>query len=213
MKNLVLFWGWTRNEVSYKSLIDAAPKDWKIYQISFADIAPGGNRNNFQQNILDFFKKNNLSKACVMGQSLGGAFAIEFACHNPDKVEHLYLVDSEGIYGEESLAKMTKNLLLSTSMYASKKAFENFKAVYRLLRNPIQNGRLAHYGHHANLEQEAKMLKVSTTILWGEKDNLTPIWQGQKLHSLIKNSKLVLLKDMDHDWILHRPELFWESIS
>lgn len=212
MQNLVVFWGWTRNDTSYKPLVKIAPPGWNIYQISFEELAPNGKRDNFQKHVIEFLDKNNLSKVSIMGQSLGGAFALEFASFHPERVECLYLVDSEGVYGGESLIQMGKNLLVSTSMYASKKAVENTRAVYRLIRNPIQNIKLARYGHYANLQQEAQKVIVPTTILWGEKDHLTPLWQGRKLHELIQNSKLITLQNMDHDWILHQPELFWQNI-
>lgn len=193
MKNLVIFGGWGRNEKSYQGLINNALEGWKIYYISNPEFIPN-------------------KRFYLLGHSLGGVLALEFACHHLDMVEKLFLVDSEGIYGHESLPQVLRNFLKTHTLQGKKKAGENLKAIYRILRRPVFHFKLAHFAHHANMEEEAKAIKVPTIILWGEKDHLTPLWQGEKLHGLIKGSKLVVLKDMYHDWILLHPELFWQNI-
>lgn len=193
MKNLVIFGGWARNEISYQGLINNAPAGWKVYYISNPELLPN-------------------KRFYLLGHSLGGALALEFVCHHPDMVEKLFLVDSEGIYGQESLAQTVKNFFQTHALHGRKKAHENIKALFRTLRRPILHYKLAHFAHHADMKEKAKRIKVSTTILWGEKDHLTPLWQGERLHKLIKGSKLVVLKDMDHDWILHSPYLFWKNV-
>lgn len=210
--NLVLFWGWSRDARSYQGLLDSAPANWKIFIISYEELIPNGKIDDFDENAIKFLEKNNLNKFNLMGHSLGGALALEFAYHHPQKVQKLYLVDSEGIYEQASLPKLVANFFKSQSLYGKKKSLENIKALYRALKNPKLHYKLAHFAHHANLQEEAKSIKVPTIILWGEQDHLTPLWQGQKLHDLINGSKFVILKGMDHDWVLHSPELFWKNI-
>lgn len=148
-----------------------------------------------------------------MGHSLGGALALEFAYHQPQMVERLFLVDSEGVYGAENIFQLTSNFFRSHTSHVRRKAVENIKAIYRIARKLMLHLRLAHYAHHIDLQKEAREMKVPTTILWGEQDHLTPLWQGQALHQAIPGSKLIILKEMDHDWILHSPELFWENVN
>ena len=148
-----------------------------------------------------------------MGHSLGGSLALKFAYHYPDKVEHLYLVDSEGIYGHETLPQLIRNFIRSNLNRQGSRDMKNISDLLKVFKKPILHFKLAHFAHYVDLQKEANSLKVPTTILWGEKDHLTPLWQGQRLHELIKGSKLIVLKDMDHDWILHSPELFWQNVT
>lgn len=211
-KNLLILGGWGRNEKSYQHLIVSTPPDIKIYFISYEDLIPNGQIDGFNERVLEFLDKNNLDKFYLMGHSLGGALALEFSYHNPGRVEELILIDSAGIYGQETISQALKSFFKSHTLHGKKKALENIKALYRIIRKPLLHYKLAHFAHHIDLQQEAKTIKIPTIILWGEKDYLTPLWQGQKLHELIKGSKLIVLKGMDHDWILHSPELFWQNI-
>jgi len=72
--------------------------------------------------------------------------------------------------------------------------------------------RLAQFAHNIDIQRQAQELKTPTVIIWGEKDRIVPLWQGQKLHELIPNSKFLILKDMDHDWVIYNPEKFWQNI-
>lgn len=44
--------------------------------------------------------------------------------------------------------------------------------------------------------QNYKQIKSPALIIWGDKDTVTPLWQGQNLNSLILNSKLVTLSNI-----------------
>ncbi|MDO8503947.1 MAG: alpha/beta hydrolase [bacterium] len=211
-QNLVAFWGWTRTEQTYKKLVESAPKDWRVLAISYEDLLPKGDINAFQGAVLKFLEDNALKEVNLVGHSLGGALAIEFAYHHPEKVKRLYLLDSEGVYGHETIREVIRILMTHAAPGQKKMGKENIKAFYRALRKPFWYAKLAHFAHHAHLYEEASALRVPTVIIWGEKDDLTPLWQGQKLNEWIPGSRLVVLKDMDHDWIIHSPELFWENI-
>jgi pimeloyl-ACP methyl ester carboxylesterase len=90
MKHLVLFWGWTQNDQTYKSFVLKAPKDWQIHHVSYVTLMPGGDRAHFLENTIKFFKEQKLSKAYIAGHSMGGALGLEFAFHFPEMVEHLH---------------------------------------------------------------------------------------------------------------------------
>lgn len=213
MKNLVLFWGWTRNEKSYQKLVSLAPPSWKIYPVSYEQLMPQGRVDLFGENVFKFLDHHNLKEFDLLGHSLGGALALQFTYDHPERVERLFLIDSEGIYGHENVVQVLLNFLKSHSLHGRKKAMENIRAFYRTIKSPGFHLKLARHAHFADLQKEAKAVKVPTTIVWGEKDHLTPLWQGEKLHQLIANSQLVVLPKMDHDWILHSPQAFWANIS
>lgn len=212
-KDLVLFWGWSNADTTYKHFVDTAPKGWNIYQVSYAELMPGGKTGLFRDNAMKFLNSHGLDKAYIAGHSLGGALGLEFAYHHPEKVQRLYLVDSEGIYGYQTIFQIFKNVLSSGPNPMNREIEGTWRRLKRMIRNPLTHIRLGYYAHHIDLQHEARGLKVPTTILWGEQDRLTPLWQGQKLHQLIPNSKLIVLAEQGHDWILYSPEEFWNNVT
>lgn len=74
------------------------------------------------------------------------------------------------------------------------------------------HARLGHYAFRIDLQNQGHKIQTTTIILWGDKDVLTPLWQGQKLHQAIPNSSLVILPNEPHDWLVYSPQLFWQNI-
>ena len=208
--DIVLLGGWSRNENSYRKLILNAPQRCTLHFIDHRDLFEK-NRFDPDRSITSFLKKNKLSKVVLIGHSLGGAIALNFTNSYPNLVTKLYLLDSEGVFGDESIVNLITKFLLTHKMHARRKSRENVGALLRLVKNPVRHFGLAKFAHNADLEKKAGEIRVTTKILWGEKDYLTPVWQGEKLHKAIKGSELVVINNMDHDWVLHSPQFFWEN--
>ncbi len=51
----------------------------------------------FAQFIHDFMNELNIARASLIGNSLGGAIALYYALHHPDRIDKLVLVDSGGL--------------------------------------------------------------------------------------------------------------------
>ena len=49
-----------------------------------------------------------------------------------------------------------------------------------------------------DVTEDAKKVSVPTFILWGEKDDETPVEMAYRFNELIKDSKLVVLPGKDH---------------
>ena len=50
-------------------------------------------------------------------------------------------------------------------------------------------------------------IKIPTSIIWAKDDNIFPVKIAQKLHKLIKNSKLFIVNG-NHDWVLYEENKF-----
>ena len=63
-----------------------------------------------------------------------------------------------------------------------------------------------------NIEGQLDKLTKSTTIVWGQKDSITPLSIAKILHSRIKNSQLIIMKNATHFPFLDFPEQFCDEI-
>lgn len=57
-----------------------------------------------------------------------------------------------------------------------------------------------------------RLLEIPTLIIWGDKDNITPLWQGIYLSKLFPNSKLTIMKDVGHIPYIENTQRFNEIL-
>ncbi len=211
--NFVLLPGWTQTERSYKKLAAITPKEMSLVVVPYYQVIKNGKVDEFVSNFLKFLDDRHLGRINLVGHSLGGALALEFCLHHPQRIEQLFLIDSAGIYGQETAKELIGNWARNFISRGKTKAANSIKNLPDFLRRMRMYTKLGRYAVKADFSNQAHRLVIPTTIFWGEKDVLTPLWQGQKLHELIRGFRLIVLKDMDHDWMLHSPQAFWQHIS
>lgn len=63
------------------------------------------------------------------------------------------------------------------------------------------------------LEDYAKIMSVKTLIIWGEKDDDTPLYMAKRLNRLIKNSRLEIIQQAGHFSFIDRPLEFYKLVN
>ncbi len=145
-------------------------------------------------------------KPIAIGHSNGGRIAIAFAAKYPDKLKYLILIDSAGIYHNElpmrikrfvfkNIAKLGKKLTSSETLreLLYKLAGESdYKNATPQMRQTMAN--------LISVDLTLLLAKITTptSLIWGERDKLTPLTDGKLMHKLIKNSQLYQLKSAGH---------------
>ncbi len=61
-------------------------------------------------------------------------------------------------------------------------------------------------------ESQLETIRVPTLVVWGDKDSIIPLKQGELLHEKVPGSKMVILRDARHPCYLDRPEEFHEAL-
>lgn len=211
-KDIILFWSWSDGEETYKNLVKTAPEDWVIHHFPYPNVVKK-NINNVGDKALKFLEENNINNAYILGHSLGGALAMNFALKYPEKVSGLFLVDSTGINSSKNLFSAIKGFFTQTKDHSSEEIESIWLKIVRILTRPGIYFRLATYALTADFQKKLTSLKVPTQIFWGRDDKVMPMKSGETLHKLIKNSKFKAFENQGHDWILHSPELFWKNID
>jgi len=148
--------------------------------------------------------KNN--KIVLVGHSNGGRIAFRFAQKYSGKVTKLILIDSAGIYHNE-LPLRFKRFLFRNIAKIGRRFTESEvlrKLIYKVAREgdysnatPSQQQTMLNL-INSDLTEVLRKVKTPTLIIWGEKDKVTPLSDGQLIHSLIKNSKFSIIRSARH---------------
>ena len=180
---------------------------------------------NYTRFLEEFLSKVNVDNFYLVGNSLGGNIAWDYAAEHPEKVKKLVLIDASGLQTNKPqpwIFKLAKTPVLnSLFLYVTPKAVikDNMEQVYhddskitdelitRYHEMALRTGNRQAFidraktdfklGEKSNLEK-LKSIKTETLLLWGENDLWIPLDNGKRMNSLLENSKLVVIKNSGH---------------
>lgn len=150
-------------------------------------------------------------KFCLLGHSFGGALAVKIALRHPEKVRKMYLTGAalsrKRTFRKRVLFVLSKALKIFSFLPFAKKAFYRF--IVRRSDYPWQKGIMKESYLKIIKEDLTGVLsniKVPTVLIWGEKDNVTPLEDAYLIKEKIKGSKLEIIKGAGHDLEITHPE-------
>ncbi|MDE6886056.1 MAG: alpha/beta hydrolase [Helicobacteraceae bacterium] len=183
--------GWGAN----KELMQNAFKNtFREYNHLYLDLPGFGNSSN--DYVLDskdyckiaqaFLKTLNITPSVIIGHSFGGKIATLL---NPNK---LVLLSSAGIIKKKSLkvkvkiklAKIAKFFHIKTKIFRTKDADNLAENMYETLKIVVNEDFSEIFSKFSN----------KAFIFWGDNDETTPLYMAETIESLIKDSKLYVLK-------------------
>lgn len=169
----------------------------------------------------------------LVGASMGGAAAIDFALTYPDAVEKLVLIDSAGFAQGPAIARFLFPPLgeLATSFLRSPRVRRNvslqayydssFVSLDALLCGALHL-KCPHWQHalisftksggYNFLADKIAALGQPTLILWGDSDKILGIQDAAKFQHAIAHSKLIWAKHCGHVPHLEKPQFTAEQI-
>ena len=186
-------------------------------------------RPYFSAWLKDFISALGISKAHIIGISLGGAIALQFTLDNQDMVEKLVLIDAGALGARPSLGSLFAMWWLNC--FPSTTAI-GFMRRYLLVKSENGNSNYSHYslqvlkklgGKRAFIQgkgsamspmskEELQTIKSQTLVMWGENDNLFSIAYGELAAQLIPGARLQRIKDAGHLPMIDQPEVFNSSL-
>jgi len=163
-------------------------------------------------------KLKGQSGVTILGHSNGGRILMNYSIKFPGKLKHMILLNSAGIYDESKDNRRRILRILAKSFKPLKYIPGVRKIVYRLIgasdfdRAPknmkVTLGNMIKSDHYLRPEQ----ITAKVSLLWGSEDNYTPVSEGKKLHSLIKDSTLKVVDGWGHAPYKTHPEQLADEI-
>jgi pimeloyl-ACP methyl ester carboxylesterase len=175
-----------------------------------------------------FLDALHIDHASLVGNSLGGWVALEFARLHPQRVDRLVLVDCVG-YSAWPSADVANALRLATradfqrllpltffdskalmaptsidDLYAQHVAAGDGYAIQQILDSAVRGEDV--------LDGRVSAIQKPALIIWGRGDRLVPLALGQRLHRELRGSRLEVIEQCGHMPQVECPAAFNERL-
>ena len=167
-----------------------------------------------------FVKELNLGDFYLLGHSFGGALASKIAVKHTQEVGKLFLVSAACVRKKTAQKNFLKNFSKIIKIFYFIPYYSFFrKAVYKFIirksdyiyvEGIMKQTYLNVIGE--DLSFHLPFIKVPTVIIWGDKDDSTPIQDGYFIEKQIKKSKLIVIPGAGHKLNKDNPEVLAEKI-
>ena len=188
-----------------RTLESDIPNIYVFTEISEKQISSPYNTYEFLLKFLEIF---NIKKATFIGHSFGGKTLTILGARNNDLIDKLVIIDASGVLPKRKLSYYTKVY----SFKAAKKLYmlthgNNEEALEKFYKNHGSDDYQAADGImrkcfvkvvNESTREEFKNIETETLLIWGDRDEATPLYMGKIFEEEIKNSGLVVLEDAGH---------------
>lgn len=152
-----------------------------------------------------------LERFYLVGHSIGGSIALNFALKHPERVEKLVLVSSLGLGAKVGLWVRLVSLPalfkpVSRALHALMRAvgWVTKRVFASIFINPLPPVKIDMGRYVASLKRQAPVsdslysLKMPTLLVWGAKDNVVPVTAAYKAARLIPDCRLQVFENCGH---------------
>ncbi|VFJ13133.1 alpha/beta fold hydrolase [Candidatus Nitrosocosmicus franklandus] len=191
----------------------------------------------FSKFVKDFINEISISageKISIIGHSLGGYIALDFALRNKEKIDKLILFDSSGLLSSPTplLVEYHNAVKTADANLRRKKITKVLGDLYahpsRLLpivvdlfiyfiekKGAVEAFESAYAYSTSNIIDVKQMHKLSDLrclILWGEKDKLIPISYAEQFKKHLASAELEIIKDAGHAPFVEKPAIVYQIL-
>ncbi|MGD0624229.1 MAG: alpha/beta fold hydrolase [Thermodesulfobacteriota bacterium] len=178
----------------------------------------------FSDDLQEFLQRLQVPKAHILGLSMGGAIAQQFALDYPEKVRSLVLVSTFSYVDEkafQAFSRLRKSLqsegypaffdevvkLAFTPQYiaANPGPIAELKEKRIKINSPVAIGRATDACLAFHLKEEISKIALPTLIVSGKEDIFTPIHLAEQIHHSIRGSEWKILEGAGHNLYIEKP--------
>jgi 2-hydroxy-6-oxonona-2,4-dienedioate hydrolase len=194
----------------------------------------------FSKFIKNFLKQEEIGineddKVSIIGHSLGGYIALEYAIENKEKVDKLVLIDSSGMLNKptplleryleaalkegyferlELTTKVFEDMLADKSRYIPSKGI----AFARIMEGQhAKNAFKSAYDHSTKVRLDLQRLEqikdIPCLIIWGKDDILIPMDHVEKFNDILKVVQVAKIDNAGHSPHAEKPTITYDIIK
>ena len=172
----------------------------------------------YSEMVKEFMDKLNIEKPDVIGHSFGGRVIIYLASKYQDLFNKIILTDAAGLKKKKTFKKWFKIRCYKLGkfflkMFTPKEKFDERlnklrekygSSDYSMLKSDIMRETFNKV-INLDLKNNLKNIKRPTLLIWGEKDEETPVYMAKIMEKEIEDSGIVIIKNAGHFSYLDSP--------
>jgi pimeloyl-ACP methyl ester carboxylesterase len=227
---VVLLHGFASSVYTWRDVLPALARDHDVLALDFpgfgqSDQPPDLDAGEFPDVVISLMDRLGISRAAVVGNSLGGATAVGVAATRPDRVSALVLLDSAGF----NLDAKDRPWLLRAMGGRTGKALERLPIRGRLLRvglrqvfydpalvtqerfdeylaplvrpgaiEAMRGLLLARARQSSAFREQVTAVRAPALVIWGREDRWIPVEQADLFTAAIPGARKVVLDRCGH---------------
>lgn len=229
---VIMVHGFGANKDSWVRLSDEMTDDYRILALdlpghgdSIADLSNSYTVENQAKWLNEFMETLQITKAHVIGNSMGGAISVKMTHLYPQKIISMTLVDSAGAYKTESeffqLLKKGINPLIVDNFDDFQHLLDFVMADKPYIPGPVlevlAEKKIARQAIDEKIFQDIRTdmdsvgellsgLHAPTLIIWGDKDRILHVDNADEFHRRIQGSQKVVFEGVGHVPMIEDPK-------
>lgn len=203
-QDIIILPGWGNTKETFKYIIDYFKDDNRIFIMDYPGFGMSEEPKeellleDYIELILKMIEKEKITNPIIIAHSFGGRLVS--ILNEKINIKELILIDVAGIkrfnlklYLKTKIFKIIKKLNKKLAKKIEKKfSSSDYKDLSPIMKKTFNNI------IKVNLKSNYKKIKTETLIIWGEKDEDTPLKDAYLLKKIIKDSALIIYKNKHH---------------
>jgi len=166
-----------------------------------------------------FVKLKKLENMTLLGNSLGGHIALVYTLNNKNKVDHLVLTGSSGLFensmgssypkrGSYDYVQQRVGYTFYNPKTATKELVDEVFDIVSSIQKCLRIVSIAKSAQRHNMANDITNIGIPTLLVWGLNDTITPPIVGHEFNRLIPNSELKFIDKCGHAPMMEHPDKF-----
>ena len=158
--------------------------------------------------MIHFLDELGVERAHLIGHSHGGRVSIALAADEPKRVGRLLLIDSAGLKPKRGWKYRRRVAVAKLGRVIAKVGGAPGRRLQERMRARVASRDYLEASETmrgtfraviaADLSDRLPRISASTLIVWGDRDEDTPLWMGHRMEELIPDAGLVVLEGAGH---------------
>lgn len=213
-QQILFLHGYLSNGKSFFNQIKFFERDYQVFYPDFKGFGDNPNMpypyslDDYVEDLKEYMDKNQIFCPHVVAHSFGGRVALKMASQNDSVFDKLVLTGCAGLKPKSTFKKTSKKIVFNVlKKFIEKERLKSFYSSDYLALDPImQQSFIKIVSEH--LDWCLESIKNRTLIIFGVKDNQTPLYMARRLQAGIKNSRLIIFENAGHFCFLDKPIKF-----